>query len=66
MKITDYVDLFYPSAEAEEYAKKRQKKYENYPQDFMVNLETDNIAKFIGAISFAMLSVSRLTIKSCG
>ena len=25
MKITDYVDLFYPSAEAEEYAKKRQK-----------------------------------------
>lgn len=33
MKITDYVDLFYPSAEAEEYAKKRQKKYENYPQD---------------------------------
>ena len=28
MKITDYVDLFYPSAEAEEYAKKRQKKYE--------------------------------------
>ena len=24
MKITDYVDLFYPSAEAEEYAKKRQ------------------------------------------
>ena len=54
MKITDYVDLFYPSAEAEEYAKKRQKKYENYPQDFMVNLETDNIAKLIAPMNFAV------------
>ena len=54
MKITDYVDLFYPSAEAEEYAKKRQKKYENYPQDFMVNLETDNIAKHIAPMNFAV------------
>lgn len=25
MKITDYVDLFYPSAEAEEYAKSGRK-----------------------------------------
>ena len=54
MKITDYVDLFYPSAEAEEYAKKRQKKYENYPQDFMVNLETDNIAKLIVVLSISL------------
>lgn len=33
---------------------KRQKKYENYPQDFMVNLETDNIAKLIAPMNFAV------------
>lgn len=44
MKITDKVNLFYPTIEKQEYAARRRRKLSSYPDEYMVDLETKRIA----------------------
>lgn len=44
MKITDKVNLFYPTTEKQEYAASRRRKFSAYPDEYMADLEAKRIA----------------------